>query len=217
NMFDIQNILLSVPTTLLALTIHELAHGWVSEKLGDPTPRFEGRLTLNPLAHLDLIGTIMMVLTGFGWAKPVRINPKYYKDQTKGMALTAAAGPIANFVLAILGMFIGYLIALASIHLGASINTFGTILYITQFFVMRNLCFMVFNLIPFPPLDGFKVAGLFIPKRIYYQILNYEQYIMFILMALSFSGAFDFIIGRGVTSLFNLINAPISTLFESFI
>ena len=89
--FNLINIIINVPITLIALTGHEFAHGWVSTKLGDPTPEREGRLTLNPLAHLDPVGTLLMILTGFGWAKPVGVNPSYYKDTKKGMALTAAA------------------------------------------------------------------------------------------------------------------------------
>ena len=93
--------LITVPMVLIALMFHELAHGFVSIKLGDPTPRMQGRMTLNPLAHLDLVGTILMIFTGFGWAKPVQINPRYYKDPKKGMAITALAGPLMNFILAI--------------------------------------------------------------------------------------------------------------------
>ena len=94
--FNFLDILINVPITLIALTFHELVHGWVSIKLGDPTPRLRGRMTLNPMAHLDLIGTLLMIFTGFGWAKPVEVNPMYYKDKKKGMAITAAAGPLAG-------------------------------------------------------------------------------------------------------------------------
>ncbi len=214
-MFDLYNILLGVPTTLLALTVHELAHGYVSTKLGDPTPRYEGRLTLNPLAHLDLIGTLLMIITGFGWAKPVRINPRYYKNQTRGMALVALAGPLANFLLAFLGVFVGELAMLIAIKLGAegAVYTIYTIMY---YFAFRNLCFMVFNLIPMPPLDGFKIAGIFIPHRLYYRILRYEQYVIFAIMALSLFGAFDFIIGTGVDFFLELIDKVVRAIFGIF-
>ncbi len=215
-MFDLQNILLGVPTTLLALTVHEYAHGWVSEKLGDPTPRMQGRLTLNPLYHLDLYGTILMIITGFGWAKPVRVNSRYYKDVKKGMALTAAAGPIANFLLAIIGLFIGFLISFLMIKFGAGEGAIYTVLDIAYFFAVRNLCFMVFNLIPFPPLDGFKVAGLFIPGKYYYQILRYEHYIMYALMFLALIGAFDFIISGGVFFFLDIIASALSNFFGIF-
>lgn len=204
-MFNLQSILIGVPTTLLALTVHELAHGWVSSKLGDPTPRYQGRLTMNPLAHLDIIGTILMILTGFGWAKPVQINPNYYKNRTKGMALVAAAGPLANFILAFIGILVGYIIILLCLLAGVSNSVINSLESIVFIFAFRNLCFMVFNLIPLPPLDGFKVAGLFIPNRIYYNILRYEQYVILVIMFLSLSGAFNSIIGTGVNFFMNML------------
>ncbi len=216
-MLDLQNILIGVPTTLLALTVHELAHGWVSEKLGDPTPRYQGRLTLNPMAHLDLFGTLLMIFTGFGWAKPVQINPNYYKNRTKGMALVAAAGPIANFLLAFAGILIGSIIAVIMASLGASYEAISVVYTIMSYFAFRNLCFMVFNLIPLPPLDGFKVAGLIIPPRIYYNILRYEQFVLIGIMLLSLSGAFGSIIGTGVNFFLSLIFDIVSRLIGIFI
>lgn len=216
-MFNLQSILIGVPTTLLALTVHEFAHGWVSTKLGDPTPRYEGRLTMNPMAHLDLIGTILMIITGFGWAKPVRINPNYYKNRTKGMALVAAAGPLANFILAFIGILVGYIIILLCLLAnvpGTVIRSLESIVFV---FAFRNLCFMVFNLIPLPPLDGFKVAGLFIPNRIYYNILRYEQYVILVIMLLSLSGAFNSIIGTGVNFFMNMLFNAVWSILGIFI
>lgn len=201
---NLANLLIGVPTTLLALTVHEFAHGYVSSKLGDPTPKFEGRLTLNPLAHLDLVGTLLMIFTGFGWAKPVMINPRYYKDQTKGMALTALAGPLANLILAFLGVVIWYIIARVCVAMGnvGSLNMLTDIMY---YFAGRNLCFAVFNIIPIPPLDGFKIAGVLFPKKFYYTVLRYERYSILLIMLLSLTGAFDLIIGTGVYGLLNLM------------
>lgn len=216
-LFDWQNLLIGIPTTLLALTVHELAHGWVSTKLGDPTPKYQGRLTFNPLAHLDLFGTLLMVLTGFGWAKPVQINPNYYKNRTKGMALVAAAGPIANFILAFAGILIGNIILLVMEKSGASYEACRVVVTITFYFAYRNLCFMVFNLIPLPPLDGFKVAGLIIPPKIYYNILRYEQYVLLGIMLLSLSGAFGSIIGTGVEFFLRMIIDLVSGLLGIFI
>ena len=210
--YSLIEIIISVPITLIALTGHELAHAWVSTKLGDPTPRYQGRLTLNPLAHLDPIGTILMILTGFGWAKPVSINPQFYKDRKKGMALTAIAGPISNFIMAFLGFLIGVIIIVIESKLQASAYTIYMTWGVVELFVVRNLCFMVFNIIPIPPLDGSKVLGLFIPNRIYYQILQYEQYAIILIMFLSLSGAFDIIIGRGVNAFFELISRTVSVM-----
>ena len=211
---SIQNILFGVPITLIALTFHEFAHGWVSSKLGDPTPRISGRLTLNPLAHLDIVGTLLMILTGFGWAKPVMINPAYYKDRKKGMALCALAGPLANFILAFIGILIGYPMIFLFAKLGWSTTLLQSIVFL---FAWRNLCFMVFNLIPLPPLDGFKVAGLFIPNRIYYTVLRYEQYVVYLIMALSLLGVFNSTIGNGAFLLLRLIERTVMAMFGAFL
>lgn len=212
--FDLWSILIGIPVTLIALSVHEAAHGFVSSKLGDPTPRHEGRLTLNPVAHLDLMGTILMVLTGFGWAKPVNINPMYYKDRVKGMALVALAGPLSNFLLAVLGVFLQVLFIVIQTKTGFNLGVLTTIMY---YFVIRNLAFMVFNLIPFPPLDGFKVAGVIIPRQTYYKILQYEQYIMYLLMFLCLTGTFSSTIGRGVQGVYALLVNGIVNIFELFI
>jgi len=202
--FDLLEILIRVPIVLLSLSIHELAHGFVSYKLGDPTPKMQGRLTLNPLAHLDLWGTILMILTRFGWAKPVQINPMYYKNRTRGMAITAAAGPLSNFLMATVGVFLIVLFNELALR---------DFVYIAREFTAVNLSFMIFNLIPFPPLDGFKIAGLFIPKKIYYTILQYEQYIMIALMVLCVNNVFSEFIGNGVNTIYRWL----VRLFELFI
>lgn len=217
-MFDfsrLMDILISVPITLIALTGHELAHAWVSTKLGDPTPKMTGRLTLNPIAHLDLIGTLLMILTGFGWAKPVQINPRYYKDYKKGTAITAAAGPLANFVMAFVGMMIGmglYVLFAKQNMVRAAVIT----LQITQLFVVRNLCFMIFNIIPIPPLDGSKVLGMFLPNHIYYKMLEYERYIMIVLMVLCLTGFFSTIIGTGVNIVYGFIARAVLSILSVF-
>ena len=211
-MLNLTNILIGVPITLIALTGHELAHAWVSTKLGDPTPRREGRLTLNPMAHLDLMGTVLMILTGFGWAKPVGVNPMYYKDRKKGMALTAIAGPLANLIMAFFGVLIGTALIIAGSLLAWPVWLMDGINLIFYLFAFRNLCFMVFNLIPIPPLDGSKVLGLFLPNRTYYTILQYERYAIILIMFLSFSGAFDLIIGTGVNAVYSVIAKVVASI-----
>ncbi|MBQ6558170.1 MAG: site-2 protease family protein [Clostridia bacterium] len=212
---DWQNILIGIPVTLIALVGHEFAHGLVSDKLGDPTPRSQGRLTLNPFAHLDLIGTILMILTGFGWAKPVMVNPRYYKNPKAGMALTAAAGPLANLIMAFAAMLIYAVLIVVNykFKLGWD-RAVGGIGYVLYFFAVRNLCFMVFNFIPIPPLDGAKVLGIIVPNRIYYKILEYERYSMILIMLLSLSGAFSMIIGTGVNFVMDGITALLDNLIR---
>ena len=211
---SLQSILIGIPVTLIALTVHEFAHGFVSDKLGDPTPRQQGRLTFNPIAHLDPLGTLLMILTGFGWAKPVMVNPRNYKNQKVGMAVTAAAGPLSNLIMAFLAMFLYAILLVVNVkcNLGwnDAVSTTGSIL---TFFAYRNLCFMVFNFIPIPPLDGAKVLGIIVPSRIYFKIMQYEWYAMILIMVLSVSGAFGGIIGTGVnyimTGITNLLNSMI--------
>ena len=202
---NLYRILVGVPIALLSLSVHEAAHGWVSYKLGDPTPRAEGRITLNPMAHLDLMGTILMILTGFGWAKPVSVNPRYYKNVKTGMALTALAGPLSNFLLAFVSVFLSCVLSLIFARTG--INA-GVAEFINGFLwqlAVTNLSFMVFNLIPIPPLDGFKVAGIFLPNRIYYNVLRYERYSMILIMVLSLTGALGSVITNGVALFLRMI------------
>lgn len=208
------SILINVPITLVCLTGHELAHGLVSEKLGDPTPRQQGRLTINPLAHLDVIGTLLMIFTGFGWAKPVMVNPMYYKDRKKGMALTAAAGPLANLIMAFAMLLIYTVLQIIFFKIGITMpQIVGTIVYL---FIIRNLCFMVFNIIPIPPLDGAKVLGMILPNRAYYKMLQYERYSMLLIMFLSLSGVLNSVIGTGVNTVFNALITVISPLVNIF-
>lgn len=211
---NITSFIILLPVRLIAIIGHELGHAWVSTKLGDPTPRREGRLTFNPLAHLDLYGTLLMLLTGFGWAKPVMINPMYYKDRKKGTALVSLAGPLSNLIMAIIGMLIYAITIVLHIKTGMVASVFKIIANIAYMFIYTNLCFMVFNLIPIPPLDGSKVLGMFLPDRAYYTMLQYERWSMMLIMVLSLTGAFNMIIGAGVNAVFNLIAAPVEHLIN---
>lgn len=215
--FNWLSILINVPITLIALTGHEFAHGWVSTKLGDPTPKMQGRLTFNPLAHLDIVGTLLMIFTGFGWAKPVSVNPRYYKDTKKGMALTAAAGPLANLIMAFIALLIYAILFAVNRKFGLGIDgAVEAVGFIARIFAVRNLCFMVFNIIPIPPLDGAKVMGMFLPDGAYYKMLQYERYSMILIMVLSLTGVFSSIIGTGVNivmnGILNLLNLAVNLI-----
>ena len=140
---------------LCILPLHEFAHGWVANKLGDPTAKLEGRLTLNPLASVDPMGTVALILFGFGWAKPVPVDSRYFKKPRRDMALTALAGPVSNLLAALVGaVFVTLLIAFAPAN---GVTQF--LLNMLYYYVVVNISLAVFNLIPLPPLDGSRIVG----------------------------------------------------------
>ena len=175
------SFLLSVPIIILILSVHEYAHGFVASKLGDTTAESLGRLTLNPLKHIDPIGFLMFLLVGVGYAKPVPINSRYFKKPRRDMALVGAAGPIANFALALLFMIFIKLFAVFTPMIPASapewlptaLGYLYTILYLGVFY---NLAFMIFNLLPVPPLDGSRILYAFLPSKALLWVQRYEQY-----------------------------------------
>lgn len=175
------NLLLSVVPALICITLHELAHGYVAFRLGDDTAKRAGRLTLNPLRHIDIMGLLMMIVFKFGWAKPVPVNMWKFKNPKKGMAITAAAGPIANLLIALVFLFLyGFLFALLH-RPGRSLNWLLEMLYITAYL---SVALAIFNIIPIPPLDGSKVLFSCISDRSYTKLMYYERYGMIILLVL---------------------------------
>lgn len=173
-------LLLSVLPALICITLHECAHGYAAYRLGDDTAKRAGRLTLNPIKHIDIVGLIMLVTLHFGWAKPVPVNMNRFKDPKQGMALTAAAGPLANLLITILALFIYGLLFYPLSRSQTGDYVLQTV-YITAYL---SLTLAIFNIIPIPPLDGSKVLYSFISERNYRKLMYYERYGMLALLLL---------------------------------
>ena len=182
-------IVVNILPSLLCITLHELSHGYVAYRLGDTTAKDAGRLTLNPIKHIDIMGLLMMVVFRFGWAKPVPVNMYRFKNPKKGMAVTALAGPACNFLLALLFLFLyGLLYYPLYVHGGAVAETVLQLVYTTAYL---SLALAVFNLIPVPPLDGSRVLLAVLPERIYFGMMKYERVILIVLLAAVWGGFLD--------------------------
>ena len=187
----LMGLLLSVPGLIIALSFHEFAHGYAAYKMGDNTAKYSGRLSLNPLDHLDTMGTICLFLCGFGWAKPVPINPYNFKNHRLGVVIVSLAGPLMNFVIALVSAFIYF-----GIVTFAPINMFVTFIANIMYFCMYlNIGLMCFNLIPIPPLDGSKVLLEFLPYRYRQTFYRLERHASFILMILLITDVLNPVLG----------------------
>ncbi len=172
---------------LFLLPIHECAHAFASSLLGDKTAQYQGRLSLNPLRHLDIMGALCLLVGGFGWAKPVGINPYNFKNRKVGMALSALAGPLSNFIVA----FLMLLIVRILLFFPITNNFVPAVLQVLALIAQISIGLGVFNMIPVPPLDGSRIFLVFLPEKYYFKIMQYEQYISIALMVLIISGALD--------------------------
>ena len=181
-------LLLTFPVVVFSLSVHEYAHGWVAMKCGDRTAYNMGRLTLNPLKHLDPIGTLCLLLFGIGWARPVQVNSRNFKKPRRDMALVAAAGPAVNLITGIACAFICHCAAL----IPSNTEAMGTVVYVTVMFFFiaaeLNIFLAVFNLLPIPPFDGSRIFFIFLPVKWYFGIMKYERYIRIVLLILLWFG-----------------------------
>ena len=180
-------LLISAAAALLCITLHELSHGFVAWRLGDPTAKNAGRLTLNPIRHLDVVGLLMMLVAKVGWAKPVPVDMRYFKHPRQGMALTALAGPAANFLTALAAVGVSS----AVFHLAPLGPAAVFVLCFLSNMALLGVGMGLFNLIPLSPLDGSKILFALLPDRIYYTILRYEKYVMGVVILLVLVGVFD--------------------------
>lgn len=186
------------------MPVHEYAHALIATKLGDQTPRLSGRLTLNPMAHISPLGAAMIFLVGFGYAKPVSVNPRNFKDPKKGMALTAIAGPISNLIMAFIFLLLAQIVDLVSngqtvffqrdgvIFAPQSLNMSFAVCMFLYYAGVININLAVFNLLPIPPLDGSRILQLLIPAKYYYRVMQYERYIILAVFFLLFTGILSY-------------------------
>ena len=183
---DLPLILLSLPVVLMALSVHESAHGYAAYKLGDPTAHSLGRITLNPIKHFDLFGFLSMMVFHIGWAKPVPINSRYFKKPRRDFAIVGAAGPLSNICLAVIHLLLLRLVMffVSNAYLNHTLPTdiwltvLSLVVYILYVGIAMNIILAIFNLIPIPPFDGSRIFYAFLPQKWYFGVMRYEQYIM---------------------------------------
>jgi len=213
------SLLLSLPGVVLAITLHESAHGWMALKLGDDTALRQGRISLNPLHHVDIYGLLMLILLRFGWAKPVSVDPRKFKNPRTGMCLTALAGPVSNLLLAfiLLACAMGMSIAYGNNYLRFGDTTFSTVLEVImrifQYAAITNLGLGIFNFIPCPPLDGWKVLGVMLPPKTYFGLMRFERYGMFVLLALMLTGVISTPMNIAINGVYGFYYDVLSGIF----
>ncbi|MBQ8408145.1 MAG: site-2 protease family protein [Clostridia bacterium] len=227
------DLLLIIPTVLLALSLHEAAHAYVAFRMGDRTAFNLGRVTANPAKHLDLYGSICMLIFGYGWAKPVPINPRNFKNPKNGMAITAIAGPVTNLLLGIIGTLLYVLTMLVARTAGVMlfadpnsyyaltdnetlIHLFLIILRFFNYFAYMNFVLAIYNMIPIPPFDGSRFFSLFLPTRWYFSIMKYERYYLIIVIAINIicSRVFNLSpFGWLADKLWEILTVPLFNLF----
>ena len=203
--FNILAIIAGIPGLLIALVIHEYAHAQVADWMGDDTPRMMGRLTLNPVAHIEPVGLMMLLVARFGWAKPVMINPGNFRNWRKGEICVALAGPVSNLITGFIALVVQLIFAKLNLFTSTALPM------VLQLIVLYNVNFAIFNMLPLPPLDGSRVLMCFLPTEWSYKLAGIERYSFLILIALMMTPVFTYILiplQRLIFTLFSLLLAP---------
>ncbi len=219
NQIDLYTTAISLPGLIVALSLHEFAHAWMAVKLGDPTPKMQGRLNVNPLSHMDPIGTICLLFAGFGWGKPVQINPTNFRNPEKDSAKVALAGPVMNFILAILSAVLYAVLFICAVNFGEAKFTetgnivfstvWETLILIVYYAMFLNLGLCIFNLLPFPPLDGSKIFRAILRGKAKEFLYSLERYSMIIIMILFATHTASYIISPIIEAIYNYVLVPI--------
>jgi len=209
----LSDALISILSALLCITVHEVSHGLVAYKLGDPTAKAQGRLTLNPIKHIDLFGLLMMIFFRFGWAKPVPVDMRYFKKPKAGMAVTALAGPFSNLILAAALMLLMYPVAYAVTVGGASLKAMIDFLQRTAYL---SVSLGVFNLIPIPPLDGSKILFSLLPETLYFKLMRYERFGVILLYLLVWNDIISAPLQKAVYFLYTHMLSGIGAFYGLF-
>lgn len=210
-------LLSSLIVIFLTLPFHEFAHGFAASKLGDPTARYLGRLSLNPMKHIDWMGAACILLFGFGWAKAVPVNTRYFKNPRRDMALTALAGPVANLVMALAALLLGNAVLAVfgqNVSFLSSIPIYYYIYYFFYYIALINVSLAVFNLIPIPPLDGSRLLSALLPYKYYYALMRYEKYLFYAVLVLVAVGALDKPMNAASGALMNALSTIASLPFR---
>ena len=225
--FQISNLIIhilsSIAVIFITMPVHEWAHGFIATKLGDPTPRYQGRLTLNPFAHIDYGGALCILLFGVGWAKAVQVNPRNFQNPKMGMAITACAGPVANVLTATVSMIFANLIVLLG-----DLTIIGDTIYYSQMFwvyiywfftyiAQINVALAVFNMIPIPPFDGSRIMFAILPDRYYWKVMQHERILMIILLAIIATGVLSAPLGLATDTVFGFIDFITTLPFKLFV
>ena len=209
----IETVLLTLPGVIIAMTFHEFAHAFVAHKLGDTTPRMQGRVTLNPASHIDPVGLVLLLFAHIGWGKPVEINPNNFnsnKSIETCEALVSLAGPVMNFILAFVFMIVYYALYWFT-------NVSGIILYVVYYTVVVNIGLGVFNLIPIPPLDGSKIFSKFLPYNAKAWLERNIQYIYLVFLILWITGVLSYLVSPVINVVLNGLNYAVAWIFGLFI